>query len=173
METRVRTQTVRVRVLGPPLPRSAYELLVRTRELPAAVDTALALPHVRFILDHLAKPPIAAGGDALAAWAHALRLLAALPNVAAKVSGLVTEADWSSWAVDDLAGPVRVALEAFGPERLLFGSDWPVCLVAAPYDRVLDASREALHRAGLTRSHPLGSGRRARAARTAGRACRR
>jgi L-fuconolactonase len=130
----------------------AYELLVRTRELPAAVDTALALPHVRFILDHLAKPPIAAGGDALAAWAHALRLLAALPNVAAKVSGLVTEADWSSWAVDDLAGPVRVALEAFGPERLLFGSDWPVCLVAAPYERVLDASREALHRAGLTRS---------------------
>ena len=130
----------------------AYELLVRTRELPAAVDTAQALPQVRFILDHLAKPPIAADGDALAVWAHAIRRLGALPNVAAKLSGLVTEADWSAWTVDDLAGPVRVALEAFGPERLLFGSDWPVCLVAGSYERVLAASVEALGRAGLTRS---------------------
>jgi L-fuconolactonase len=130
----------------------AYDFLVRTRELPAAVDTAMALPHVRFVLDHLAKPPIAADGDALAAWAHAIRRLGALPNVAAKLSGLVTEADWGSWTVDDLAGPVRVALEAFGPERLLFGSDWPVCLVAASYERVVDASIRALDRAGLTRS---------------------
>jgi L-fucono-1,5-lactonase len=129
----------------------AYDLLVRTRELPAAVDTAQALPQVRFVLDHLAKPPIAADGDALAAWAHALRLLAARPNVAAKLSGLVTEADWTSWTVEDLAGPIRVALEAFGPERLLFGSDWPVCLVAASYQRVVDAVIAALDRAGLTR----------------------
>jgi L-fuconolactonase len=129
-----------------------YELLVRTRELPAAADTASALPNVRFVLDHLAKPPIAAGGDGLAAWAHAIRLLAGSPNVVAKVSGLVAEADWSSWTVDDLVGPVRVALDAFGPDRLLFGSDWPVCLVAASYARVVEATAAALSAAGTDKA---------------------
>ena len=133
-----------------------YELLVRTRELPAAVDTVRALPDVRFVLDHLAKPPIVAGGDAMHAWAAALRPLGAPPNVVAKVSGLVTEAYWTAWTVDDLIGPVRVAVEAFGFERLLFGSDWPVCLVAASYERVLDASIEALDRAGLPPSERSG-----------------
>jgi L-fuconolactonase len=127
----------------------ACDLLVRTRELPAAADTVRALPEVRFVLDHLAKPPIAAGGEALVAWTDAIRPLAALPNVVAKVSGLVAEARWATWTVDDLVGPVRTALGAFGPDRLLFGSDWPVCLVAASYQRVVDAARDALDRAGL------------------------
>ncbi|HEY7131308.1 MAG TPA: amidohydrolase family protein [Candidatus Limnocylindrales bacterium] len=127
----------------------ACDLLVRTRELPAAVDTARALPELRFVLDHLAKPPIAAGGPALAAWTDAIRPLGELPNVVAKVSGLVTEADWTGWTVEDLVVPARTALETFGPDRLLFGSDWPVCLVAAPYWAVADAAREALTGAGL------------------------
>jgi len=77
-------------------------------------------------------------------WAGRLRELAALPNVWCKVSGMVTEADWSSWTVGDLRPYVDVVLEAFGPGRLLFGSDWPVCLLAASYDRVVDVTRELL-----------------------------
>ncbi len=127
----------------------AYDLLVRTRELPAAVDTVRALPEVRFVLDHLAKPPIAAGGDALAAWTEAVGPLGELPNVAVKVSGLVTEASWTAWTIDDLVPPVRTALETFGPDRLLFGSDWPVCLVASSYQGVVEAARAALALAGL------------------------
>ena len=125
----------------------AYDVLVRTRELPAAVETVRALPDVRFVLDHLGKPPIRDG--AIDAWADAIRPLAGNPNVWAKVSGLVTEADWDAWTVDDLVTPVRTALEVFGPERLLFGSDWPVCLVAASYERVRAAAVEALERVGL------------------------
>ncbi len=125
----------------------AYDLLVRARELPAAVDTVRALPDVRFIVDHLAKPPIRNGS--IAVWAEAIRPLGELSNVAAKVSGLVTEAVWARWTVDDLVAPVRHALELFGPSRLLFGSDWPVCLLASSYDRVVRAASDALAIAGL------------------------
>jgi L-fuconolactonase len=117
-----------------------YDLLVRTRELPAAVQVTRALPNLRFVLDHLAKPPFVAGD--LAAWATGLRELARSQNVvAAKLSGLVTEADWQRWTVADLQPAVDVALQAFGPSRLMFGSDWPVCLVAATYDQVLGSAR--------------------------------
>jgi L-fuconolactonase len=128
----------------------AYDLLVLEIGLPAAVDTVRALPDVRFVLDHLAKPQIREGS--LGTWAAAMAPLGAFPNVMAKVSGLVTEAGWSSWTVDDLVEPVRLALDLFGPGRLLFGSDWPVCLVAASYERVHDAAAEALDRAGLAPS---------------------
>jgi L-fuconolactonase len=117
-----------------------YELLVLPHQLPAAVRTAAALPQVPFVLDHCAKPPVAAG--ALEPWAGAIRRLAAQDNVVCKLSGLVTEADWASWRVADLEPYVAVVLEAFGPRRLAFGSDWPVCLLAAPYDRVLAAARD-------------------------------
>jgi len=133
-----------------------YDLLVRTRELPAAVDTVRALPDVRFVVDHLAKPPIRAARDdpsTMARWAEAIRPLGALPNAWAKVSGLLAEADWATWTVDDLVGPVRVALEVFGPERLLFGSDWPVSLLAATYPDVLAATDAALAGAGVDVSH--------------------
>jgi L-fuconolactonase len=120
----------------------AYDLLVRTRELPAALAVGKALPDLRFVVDHLAKPRIAAAE--MEPWAGRLRELAALPNVWCKVSGMVTEADWGSWTVADLQPYVDVVLEAFGPARLLFGSDWPVCLLAASYDRVVDVTRELL-----------------------------
>jgi len=125
----------------------AYDLLVRTRELPAAVDTIRAIRDVRFVVDHLAKPPIRDGS--IESWVEGTRPLGELPNVVAKVSGLVTEADWAGWTVDDLVAPVRHGLELFGPSRLLFGSDWPVCLVAASYDRVARATSDALAIAGL------------------------
>jgi L-fuconolactonase len=117
-----------------------YELLTLPSQLPAARRTAAALPNVRFVVDHCSKPPIASGD--LAAWAELIRSLAAHDNVTCKVSGLVTEADWASWTVEDLRPCFEVVLDAFGPERLVFGSDWPVCLVAAEYADVVAAARE-------------------------------
>ncbi|MFG2303901.1 amidohydrolase family protein [Actinacidiphila glaucinigra] len=124
----------------------AYDLLVLPRQLPAAVAAVRELPELTFVLDHLAKPPIAAGE--LRPWASSIRELAALPNVFCKLSGMVTEADWHDWDVAALRPFADVALDAFGPERVMFGSDWPVCLLAASYEEVVGAA-EALT-AGLT-----------------------
>lgn len=127
----------------------AYDLLVKPPQLPAAVETVRAHPAVRFVLDHLGKPGIAAGTSPDAGpWAEHLAALAAAPNTAAKLSGLVTEADWSSWSAAQLAPFAHRALELFGPERLMFGSDWPVCTLAASYGEVVDAAGAAL--AGLS-----------------------
>ena len=118
----------------------AYDLLIRPREFPAALAVVEALPNLRFVVDHLAKPPILGGGRE--AWAAGLRALGARPNVWCKLSGLVTEAEWASWTVGDLAPFVEVGLETFGPDRLLFGSDWPVCLLAASYQETIESARE-------------------------------
>jgi len=124
----------------------AYDLLVRSRELPAALDTVKALPDVRFVIDHLAKPRIRDGQ--LQPWAELIRPFGDHGNVWCKISGLVTEADWGAWRPEDLEPFVDHALNVFGPDRLLFGSDWPVCLLAATYSEVLDAARVTL--AGLS-----------------------
>lgn len=108
-----------------------FDLVVRPEQLPACRSTAAALPGVHFVLDHLGKPPIAAGGDAMAAWHDHVVALAEQPNVVAKVSGLATEADWGTWTEADLAPVVDAAVDAFGPDRILLGSDWPVCELAA------------------------------------------
>jgi L-fuconolactonase len=117
-----------------------YDLLVLPHQLPACVKAAAALPQLTFVLDHLGKPPIASG--ALEPWATDLRALAAHPNTVGKLSGMVTEADPATWTVDDLRPYADVLLDAFGPDRLMFGSDWPVCALAATYGQVLDAARE-------------------------------
>jgi L-fuconolactonase len=117
-----------------------YDLLVRSRELPAALAVARERPGLRFVIDHLAKPPIRSG--ATEPWASLLRPFGELPNVWCKLSGLVTEADPVAWRVDDVAPFVDIALGIFGPARLMFGSDWPVCLVAASYADVVSAARE-------------------------------
>jgi L-fuconolactonase len=124
-----------------------YDLLVRERELPAARAVARRLPELTLVVDHLAKPRIRDG--AVEPWAGELAALARQPNVACKVSGLVTEADWDAWTPGQLVPYVRHAAEVFGPDRLLFGSDWPVCLLAAGYAEVVEATVEALDRAGL------------------------
>jgi L-fuconolactonase len=117
-----------------------YDLLVRTRELPAAVETVKRHPGMQFVLDHAAKPRIAAGvWDE--AWQKALAPLAEHPNVSCKLSGLVTEADWKTWTPQQLEPYVNRVLAWFGPERCMFGSDWPVCLLAATYGGVLEAVR--------------------------------
>lgn len=119
----------------------AYDLLIRTRELPAAYETVKRFKELRFILDHGAKPPIATG--ATKAWRIAVARLASLPNVACKLSGLVTEAAWNSWTHSDIVPYARYLLAAFGARRMLFGSDWPVCLLAATYDDVLSLASRA------------------------------
>ena len=118
----------------------AYDLLVRPREFPAARAVVEDLPDLQFVVDHLAKPPLRGGETE--PWAAGLRSFGARPNVWCKLSGLVTEADWATWTVGDLAPFVEAALSAFGPDRLLFGSDWPVCLLAASYQDVIGAARE-------------------------------
>lgn len=116
-----------------------YDLLISPHQLPAAVAAARAVPDLVFVLDHLAKPQ-GAGEH----WSWWLRALAAEPNTVAKVSGLVTDVDWRVWPVADLRPYVDTALEAFGPRRLMVGSDWPVCLLAADYSSVLGAAAELL-----------------------------
>ncbi|MQA84793.1 MAG: amidohydrolase family protein [Streptosporangiales bacterium] len=122
--------------------RLVYDLLLRERELPAARRAVAALPQLSFVVDHLAKPRIADG--ALRPWADEIAALAGYDNVVAKLSGLVTEADWGTWTIRQLQPYVEHALECFGPVRLLFGSDWPVCLLAASYDRVVEAAEATL-----------------------------
>lgn len=117
-----------------------YDLVITAAQLPAASAAAEAVPDLTFVLDHLGKPPIAAGE--LEPWATDLRRLAALPNVVAKLSGLVTEADLGHWRTADLRPYAEVALDCFGADRLMYGSDWPVCTIAAGYDEVLAAARE-------------------------------
>ncbi|MFE0377444.1 amidohydrolase family protein [Streptomyces inhibens] len=114
----------------------AYDLLVLPHQLPSAVEAVADHPGLTFVLDHLGKPPIALG--AIESWARYVRELAALPNTVCKLSGLVTEADWTHWAVADLRPYAEVALGAFGPDRTMFGSDWPVCRLASSYGEVFD-----------------------------------
>jgi L-fuconolactonase len=113
----------------------AYDLLICPGHLPVAAEFVARFPRQRFVLDHMAKPDIKSG--AIDEWARGIRDLAALPNVFCKLSGLLTEARWKDWKSEEIAPYLDVAFDAFGSDRLMFGSDWPVCLVAAPYDRVL------------------------------------
>ncbi|MGW1552624.1 amidohydrolase family protein [Streptomyces sp. NPDC002346] len=118
----------------------AYDLVLRPEQLPSAVAVARQRPELTFVLDHLGQPPIRPRRPDT--WAADLAALARLPNTVAKLSGLVTEADRHTWSPADLRPFVSVALEAFGPERLMFGSDWPVCTLAAEYEQVVAVGRE-------------------------------
>lgn len=124
-----------------------YDLLVRTRELPAAITVARDFPHLRFVIDHIAKPPIASGD--ITDWSALMREFAGLEHVACKLSGMVTEADQEHGKPDDLTPYVATVYEIFGPERLMFGSDWPVCLLAAEYEHVIETLRTVLDDLGV------------------------
>lgn len=116
----------------------AFDLLVLPHQLPAAVQAVAEVPGGRFVLDHAAKPGVAAG--ILQPWASDLRDLAAHPHVACKLSGLVTEAAWDAWTLEDLQPYAHTVLDAFGPARLMAGSDWPVCELAGDYGEVWEAT---------------------------------
>lgn len=119
-----------------------YDLLVRRRELPAATAIAREFPAGRFVLDHAAKPPIATGFDQT--WADRLAALAHCANIWCKISGLATEASWHDWDAERLRPAVEHAWRCFGEDRLIFGSDWPVCLLAGDYARIKDAAETCL-----------------------------
>jgi len=123
-----------------------YDLLIFPRQLPATIALAQNFPEQPFVLDHLAKPPIKDG--ALSPWREHIRQLAKLPNVSCKVSGLVTEADWKNWRAEDFKPYLDVAFDAFGVDRVMFGSDWPVCLLAGNYEGVFDLAQNYVGRLG-------------------------
>ena len=124
----------------------AYDFLVRTRELSAAIATAKAFPHARVVLDHAAKPPIAEGWST--EWADRIAALAACGNVWCKISGLATEAKWNDWDAERLFPFVAHVAKCFGEDRLIFGSDWPVCLLAGSYGEIKSALETCLARLG-------------------------
>lgn len=115
-----------------------YDLLVFPHQLPAAIHAVRAVTDGRFVLDHAAKPDLRHGD--IEQWARDIRELSGNRNVACKLSGLVTEADWNSWEVEDLRPVADHVLETFGPDRVMVGSDWPVCELAATYRQVWDAA---------------------------------
>jgi L-fuconolactonase len=122
--------------------RVPFDLLFYVKHLRHVPALAGALPELPMVIDHLAKPHIR--DRKLGDWLPQFRAAAAFPNVYCKLSGMVTEADWRHWKPSDLKPYVDAALECFGPERLMFGSDWPVCELAASYEQVVAALEEAL-----------------------------
>lgn len=114
-----------------------FDVLVYPKHLPAAVQMAKQFPYQKFVVDHLAKPSISAGMDAH--WKKYMKALGECPNVYCKISGMVTETENYHWDKEDFYPFLDVVVDAFGPDRLMFGSDWPVCLLAARYEQVLDS----------------------------------
>ncbi|AXE21148.1 amidohydrolase [Runella rosea] len=127
-----------------------YDILIYPTQLKAALHLVRELPEVDFVVDHIAKPYIKDGK--LNTWSNYMRQLAAQPQVHCKVSGMVTEADWKNWTKKDFYPYLDVVFEAFGPDRLVFGSDWPVCLVAAEYEQVIGLVRDYMINVGFSAS---------------------
>jgi len=122
--------------------RLAYDVLVKPRHMPSVPRLAEKVPELRMVVDHIAKPFIRERRTE--PWATDMAAIAAIPGVCCKVSGLVTEADHTRWTVEDLKPYVHRVVELFGFDRLMFGSDWPVCLLASSYTRVFRAALEAI-----------------------------
>jgi L-fuconolactonase len=109
-----------------------YDILIFPEHLPYAAQLAANFPDQKFVVDHLAKPPIKAGE--ISTWQKDLEALAQHQNVSCKISGMLTEADWANWKVEDFTPYLDVVFNAFGANRVMFGSDWPVCLLAGGYE---------------------------------------
>jgi L-fuconolactonase len=118
----------------------AYDLLITPRQLPSSIELTRRFPEQRFVVDHIAKPPIKSGR--LDPWREQIRELAKAPNVFCKVSGMITEADHRNWKAADFRPYLDVVFDAFGEDRLMFGSDWPVCLLAGTYPEVVQLVRD-------------------------------
>ncbi|MFO0922428.1 MAG: amidohydrolase family protein [Pirellulales bacterium] len=109
-----------------------YDLLLYPKQLPASIELVRRFPDQPFVLDHISKPLIAK--QVMEPWRADIQKLAEFPNVYCKVSGMVTEAEWNGWKREDFHPYLDVVVEAFGPSRIMYGSDWPVCLLSAEYD---------------------------------------
>ena len=130
-----------------------YDLVGNSAHLPAMLQTVAKFPQLRFVLDHIAKPDIK--GGVREPWTTLMRGFAPhRDHVWCKLSGMITEADWGRWAPADLQPYVDEALAIFGPDRCMFGTDWPVCLVAGGYDQVIGALRTCRSWRGSWRSRP-------------------
>ena len=116
-----------------------YDLLVHAAQLPAAIALVKMFPDQSFVLDHLGKPQIKE--EEIRQWTKDIRQIASFENVSCKISGMMTEADRENWVLDDLLPYMDVAVEAFGSKRIMFGSDWPVCLTAASYAQTVNIAR--------------------------------
>ena len=117
-----------------------YDILIFPDQLKYATELVKLFPHQPFVLDHIAKPPIKAGD--IIDWEHDIKELANHSNVYCKISGMVTEADWQNWKQDDFTPYIDVVVNAFGSDRIMFGSDWPVCLVAASYEQTISIVKQ-------------------------------
>ncbi len=111
-----------------------YDILIYPRQLQSTLLFVKQFPNQKFVVDHIAKPDIK--GGRFEQWAESITELSSYPNVFCKVSGMVTEADWKNWTYEDLVPYLKHIFDSFGPERIMFGSDWPVCLLAASYHQV-------------------------------------
>jgi len=131
----------------------SFDLCIYHPQLPAAIELARQVPEVQFVLDHIGKPNIREG--VLEPWKTHIRELAALENVVCKVSGVATEADWQQWTPQDLRPYLEHVIEVFGFDRLMFGSDWPVCTLAAGYRRWLEVVQEAVRQASAAEQRQL------------------
>ncbi len=136
--------------------RFTYDILIYHYQLPSAIRFAEKFPDQKFILDHCAKPDIKNGS--LKTWKRDIRIIAENPNMYCKLSGLVTEADWQKWNYQEISPYLDIAGEYFGTDRLCFGSDWPVCLLAAGYDKVLDIVHTFLRQVSETEREKILSG---------------
>jgi L-fuconolactonase len=123
-----------------------YDILIFPRQLPAALELVRSFPDQPFVVDHLAKPQVR--DRIISPWREHMRELAASRNVMCKVSGLVTEARWHAWQADDFRAYLDVVFEAFGVDRLMYGSDWPVALLAASYEQVYTLVADCAARCG-------------------------
>jgi len=130
-----------------------YDLLLFPRHLPVACELVKRFPDQRFVLDHIAKPPMRA--RAIEPWARDLKRLAEFGNVSCKISGLLTEADWNSWEAQEFEPYLDVVLSAFGPRRLMIGSDWPVCTLAADYASVMNLESDYIARLSSDEQHAI------------------
>ncbi|MCM8730274.1 amidohydrolase family protein [Hephaestia sp. GCM10023244] len=117
-----------------------FELCLKHHQLDETIELVRRCPEVRFVLDHCAKPDIATG--LREPWRSQITEMAGLPNIVCKISGLVTEADWTRWEPEEVLWYARAAAEAFGPERIMFGSDWPVNEVAGGYERWFQLAKD-------------------------------
>jgi L-fuconolactonase len=117
-----------------------YDVLIFPDQLKYAAELAAAFPYQKFVVDHIAKPPVKTKDDGT--WQEDIHALAKHPNVYCKISGMVTEADWQNWKKEDFDPYIDTVVEAFGTKRIMYGSDWPVCQVAASYTAMLNIVKE-------------------------------
>ena len=134
----------------------AFDVLTKTPELPGAIELVRNNPEVQFVLDHISKPYIAK--SEFEPWASLIKEIASFENIVCKVSGIVTEANWHDWTEEDIKPYFEIILENFGAERLMYGSDWPVCTLAGNYDEVFGLASELSKNLSTTETENFWSG---------------